>query len=247
MKKICFLAGCVVSVVIFSSFELQAAEQSGLFSGLFPSYRRFLHRLPAKRSHAFFYRADTMRKIVALTFDDGPLRRTPRILRLLREKEAPATFFLLASHLNARNARLYDDPLFSIGLHGWRHPHYSRLSTRGVARELDRGMERFRRFGLQTEWFRPPYGMVTVTLPRLLDQRHLRGILWSLDSYDWRRYRGRKVLRRIRNHLEPGSVILLHDQSLPLKDLDSLIDTIRSEGYRIVPLAELLHYPTLRP
>jgi len=221
--------------------------QSSSFSGLFPSYRRFLHRLPAERSGAFFYRAATREKIVALTFDDGPLKRTPRILKLLKEKGTPATFFLLASRLDSRSARLYDDPLFSVGLHGWRHPHYSRLSARSVARELDRGLARFRRYGLRTEWFRPPYGMVTATLPRLMKERGLHGILWSLDSYDWKRYRGRRELRRIRKYLEPGSVILLHDQSLPLKDLGELIETIRSEGYRIVPLAELLRYPTLRP
>jgi len=224
-----------------------AEAQSPSFSGLLPGYRRFLHRLPAERSGAFFYQAATQEKIVALTFDDGPLKRTPRILKLLKEKDAPATFFLLASRLNSRNARLYDDPLFSVGLHGWRHPHYSRLSTRSVARELDRGVARFQRYGLRTEWFRPPYGMVTASLPRLMKERRLHGILWSLDSYDWRRYRGRRALRRIREHLQPGSVILLHDQSLPIRDLNDLIDTIRSEGYRIVPLSELLGHATRYP
>jgi peptidoglycan/xylan/chitin deacetylase (PgdA/CDA1 family) len=203
--------------------------------------------MPTERSHAFFYQAETDRPIVSLTFDDGPLRRTPRILELLKEKKVPATFFLLASHLNARNARLYDDPLFTVGIHGYRHPHYSRLSTRRIAREIDRARERFRRFGLPVRWFRPPYGMVTAALPRLLAERNLRGVLWSLDSYDWRGRRGKRLLQRIRRHLAPGSVLLLHDQSLPLRDLAALIDTIRAEGYEIVPLEELMKYPSKYP
>jgi len=215
--------------------------------GLLPSYGRLLHRMPAERSHAFFYQAETRRPVVALTFDDGPLRRTPRILKLLKERKAPATFFLLASRLGARNAHLYDDPLFTVGIHGYRHPHYSRLSTRAIARELDRAVARFRRFGLPVRWFRPPYGMVTASLPRLLAERNLRGILWSLDSYDWRGRRGKGLLRRIRRHLAPGSVLLLHDQSLPLRDMAALIDTIRDEGYTIVPLEELMKYPSKYP
>ena len=235
----------LLSLLYTSALTLHAQE--GSFTGLLPSYRRFLHRLPPERSHAFFYRADTARRIVALTFDDGPLRRTPRILELLKAQKAPATFFLLASRLDGRNARLYDDPLFSVGLHGWRHPHYSHLSTRSIARELDRGLNRFRHFDLKTEWFRPPYGMVTAALPRLLRERGLHGVLWSLDSYDWRRYRGEKVMDRIRKELRPGSVILLHDQSLPLSDLKNLIDLIRREGYEIVPLKELMESPSLTP
>jgi peptidoglycan/xylan/chitin deacetylase (PgdA/CDA1 family) len=239
----------LLSALLFLPLLLPAGTQTERsdFSGMLPSYRRFIHRLPPERSHPFFYRADTREKIVALTFDDGPLRRTPRILRLLKEKKAPAAFFLPASRLNARNARLYDDPLFSVGLHGYRHPHYKNLSVSAVARELDRGLERFRHFGLQTEWFRPPYGMVTAALPRLISERNLRGVLWSLDSYDWRRYRGRKAIERIRRHLRPGSVILLHDQSLPIRDLAELIDTIRVEGYTLVPLERLLRSPSLYP
>jgi peptidoglycan/xylan/chitin deacetylase (PgdA/CDA1 family) len=215
--------------------------------GLFPAYGRLLHRMPPARPHAFFYQAETTRPIVALTFDDGPLRRTPRLINLLHNKKTPATFFLLASRLNARNARLYDDPLFTVGIHGYRHPHYGRLSRYHVARELDRAVARFRRVGLPVHWFRPPYGELTTSLPRLLAKRNLQGVLWSLDSYDWRGWRGKRLLQRIRQHLAPGSILLLHDQSLALRELAALIDTIRDEGYEIVPLEELMSYPSRYP
>jgi len=199
------------------------------------------------RSRPFFYRAKSSEKIVALSFDDGPLKRTARIMDLLRKRRVPAAFFILASRLDSRSARLYRDPLFEVGLHGWRHRHYRRLSPRSQARELDRGVRRLQRYGVGTRWFRPPYGEISASLPSLMKRRNLRGVLWSLDSYDWRGYRGTALLVRLRRELRPGSLILLHDQSLPLRDLAALIDTIRGMGYRIVPLSELMKHPSFYP
>ena len=132
---------------------------------LYPPYMRFLRRLPKKLSRIFFYRAVTGKKIVALTFDDGPARRTPEIIKLLKQNGTPATFFLLASRVDKYNARFYDDPLFSVGIHGWKHPRYDHSSRDYIAKELGRAVKCFHTHRLPVLWFRPPYGLIVPALP----------------------------------------------------------------------------------
>ena len=207
---------------------------------LYPSYARHLCRLPAAHKKAIFFRADTDEKIVALTFDDGPLKRTPALLKLLKQRHTAATFFLLAPQVNQHNALLYDDPLFEAALHGYHHLDFRRLSQKHIRKELDRALTIFHAHGLHPRYFRPPFGMTSTALLHQLKKRQLTPILWSLDSQDWHHLRGKKFIQNIHEHLTPGSVILLHDQSTSLRDLSRLLNVIRQAGYRIVPLEELI-------
>ena len=214
---------------------------------LYPSYARHLCRLPAAHTQQIFFRADTDKRIVALTFDDGPLGRTPALLKLLKRRQTTATFFLLAPQLTRAKARLYADPLFTVGIHGYRHLDYRKLSPGRIRKEIDRALRIFHRYDLHPCCLRPPYGMTNAILLRELGQRSLRPVLWSLDSQDWNHYRGRKLIHNVVRHLAPGSVILLHDQAIRLQDIDALITAIGEAGYRIEPLSRLVQEKSLLP
>ena len=214
---------------------------------LYPSYYRHLHRMPKSLSSHIFFKANTTEKVVALTFDDGPLVKTAKLLRFLHAHHTPATFFLLAPQLSAAKARRYDDPLFEVGLHSYHHYDFRKLSPKRVNRELDHALKVFAKYDLHPRYFRPPYGMVSSTLLNALTQRHLQTILWSIDSQDWNHYRGQKYLHNILTTLTPGSIILMHDQSESLKTLEKLLEGIRAKGYRIVPLNTLVRMGSLVP
>ena len=96
------------------------------------------------------------------------------------------------------------------------------------------------RYGMEPYYFRPPYGMVSRTLQHELYARNLQGVLWSLDTQDWNGRRGVRFRRSVLRSLSPGSVLLMHDQSVSLRDLGRLIDGIYAKGYTIVPLRELV-------
>ena len=230
---------CIVS--------LSAKTPSPAQWNLYPSYGRALCRLSPSLKHAFFFKAAMNRKVVALTFDDGPLKRTPALLRFLRQRRVPATFFLLAPQINRHNAHLYDDPLFTVGLHSYHHINYRKASRKKTRRELDRALKHMRRYGLDPYYFRPPYGMVSRTLQRELHARNLQGVLWSLDTQDWNGRRGARFRRSVLRSLSPGSVLLMHDQSVSLRDLGRLIDGIYAKGYTIVPLRELVRLGSRYP
>jgi len=214
---------------------------------LYPSYYHHLHRLQKSISGQIFFKAKTTEKVVALTFDDGPLSKTAKLLNFLRAHHTPATFFLLAPQLNATKAHRYDDPLFEVGLHSYHHYDYRKLPSKQVSWELDHALKIFARYHLHPRYFRPPYGMVSPTLLHALTRRHLQTILWSIDSQDWNHYRGSKYLRNILTTLTPGSVILMHDQSESLKTLAKLLVGIQRKGYQVVPLSTLVGMGSLVP
>ena len=220
--------------------SLSAKTPSKVEWNFYPSYGRALCRLTPSLKHGFFFKAATSRKVVALTFDDGPLKRTPALLRFLKQRGVPATFFLLAPQINRHNARLYDDPLFTVGLHSYHHINYRRASRKKTRRELDRALKHMRRYGMEPYYFRPPYGMVSRTLLNALNTRNLHGVLWSLDTQDWNGRRGARFRRSVLRSLSPGAVLLMHDQSVSLRDLGRLIAGIYAKGYQIVPLSELV-------
>ena len=85
--------------------------------------------------------AQQARRVVYLTFDDGPKQDTPELLALLDELDVPATFFLVGMSVRAfpENARLILEAGHVIGCHGMNHaPSMFKESTDSTRRELTR-------------------------------------------------------------------------------------------------------------
>ena len=210
-------------------------------------YRRYLHRLPADISQELFFRADTDRKIVAITFDDGPLKRTPKIMKILVSHNTPATFFILAKQLNDKTAKYYNNPLFTTAIHGYHHYDFRKISTKKADREIEHAIRVFEYYHLRHDLFRPPYGMMSHTLTDILIKYHIRPVIWSVDSRDWSRKYRKKLVNRVLNHLSPGAVILFHDHGVRLRQLEDILKGIQNRGYSVVPIDELMLYSTLYP
>src|SRR5437763_10715233 len=108
-------------------------------------------------------RVDTHQRLVALTFDDGPDPRwTPRVLDLLREYHAHATFFEVGKNVVAHpdlvHAVLADGN--EVGDHTWDHPDLDLMSPAQVDQEIERGADAIRQVGAPApRYFRPPKGL----------------------------------------------------------------------------------------
>ena len=78
------------------------------------------------------------RRVVYLTFDDGPKKDTPELLKVLDDLDVPATFFLVGAGVRAfpENAKLILEADHAIGSHSMNHS-LSRLdSTDYLAKDL---------------------------------------------------------------------------------------------------------------
>ena len=83
-------------------------------------------------------------KCVALTFDDGPGPFDDRLLQILRDNDAKATFFLIGNKVaaNPAGAKRIADAGMEIGNHTWEHPNMTTIPPEDIAGQFDEGQRR---------------------------------------------------------------------------------------------------------
>ncbi|GAA1980162.1 hypothetical protein GCM10009718_16360 [Isoptericola halotolerans] len=192
-------------------------------------------RLAAARDDGVDCRVD---RCVALTFDDGPVADTRRLLRILERKDAPATFFLLGESVAARPgiARAVADGGHLVANHSWSHPQLTTLDDAEVRDELRRTQDAVTDATGSTPFLlRPPYGDVDGRVRTLATRTGLDVVLWSLDSDDWRTRDAQQIRRDVRDRVKDGSNVLLHDIHPTTVDaVPKIIDDLRDEDYVLV-------------
>jgi peptidoglycan/xylan/chitin deacetylase (PgdA/CDA1 family) len=181
------------------------------------------------------------RKVVALTFDDGPSDYTPGFLDVLAAKGVPGTFFEIGQEMPGREEtmrRILAEGS-ELGDHTMNHvefPDYAQIAG-GAAR-----IKAYTRF--QPCLFRPPGGGVDAGVLSSAGSLGMRTITWDVDPADWTNPGSGAVNSRIVGAAQPGSIILMHDgggdRSGTLAALPSIIDTLRARGYRFATVTELL-------
>jgi len=181
------------------------------------------------------------RKLVALTFDDGPSDYTPGFLDVLHDKGVDGTFFEIGQEMPGREAtmRRVLAEGSELGDHTMNHveyPDYAQIAD-AAAR-----IEEYTRF--QPCLFRPPGGAVDAGVLAAAGGLGMRTITWDVDPSDWSNPGSGAVYSRIVGATQPGSIILMHDgggdRSGTLAALPGIIDTLRARGYRFATVSQLL-------
>ena len=186
-------------------------------------------------------------KCVALTFDDGPVTDTNRLLRVLRRADAPATFFVLGQQVQtypetlARVARQGHE----IGIHTWDHRQLTTLRPRAIRGELVRAQLLVEQVtGHKPTLFRPPYGASDARVLRIARSLGLAQVLWSVDTLDWKNRAVPPIVAKVRGGARPGRIILMHDIHRTSVDaVPKVIKLLRRQGYHLVTVSELLGAP----
>jgi len=186
----------------------------------------------------------TSRPCVALTFDDGPSPEiTPRVLDILRDKQAKATFFLVGREVerNPELARRMGREGHAVGNHTYSHPAlFCFLSPRRLREEIERTQDAvFRATGIRPRHFRSPVGLRHPILKLALERETLEFVLWQLRTYDTRALTPETLRRRVLDRVRPGAIVLLHDRPGPgasamLAALPDVIDGLRARGFELV-------------
>lgn len=153
---------------------------------------------------------------VALTFDDGPHPQgTPRVLEILREAGAPATFFLVGEQVVRRPALVAEIVAAGhrVELHCHRHRNALRLGGWEFLDDAERARYAIEEAGGQAiADHRPPYGIYSGAALRAVRRRNWRPVLWSQWGRDWRSdATAESIARRATVAVAGGDVVLLHD------------------------------------
>jgi peptidoglycan-N-acetylglucosamine deacetylase len=198
---------------------------------------------------------------VALTVDDGPGRVTEQILDVLARHGARATFNVLGERVRGRERLMLRalEEGHELGNHGFEH---ERLAGRPIEayRQLRRTSAEIRQAtGVTPRLFRAPYGAVSpgVVLAARLAGLHTVG--WDVDSRDYETPGAERIHGRVVSLVQPGSIVLLHDDRRAREQtafaLDEILSDLGGRGYRFVTASELLgltasrrsRMPTTRP
>ena len=213
-----------------------------------------LWQLSRSRTFQFFGRivprVETAQRVVALTFDDGPTRdKTAEVLRLLREREARATFFVTGGELeqNADAGREVVAAGHELGNHSYSHERMVFVTPSFVRREVERTDELIRAAGHAGEiHFRPPYGKKLLALPLYLSRHDRKTITWDVEpeSELAADADASAITRHVIGRTRPGSIILLHvmypSRAESMRAVPLVIEGLNLDGYRFVTVSELL-------
>lgn len=184
------------------------------------------------------------KKIVALTFDDGPAHsKTETLLTEFEKRNIRASFFVLGE-LALKQPDIVKkayDAGHTIGSHTYDHKNLKKIDDEQLAYEVNHTNEILKEIiGTDIKYIRPPYGGYNSDILNKVDMSF---ILWSVDTLDWKLKDADKIADYMINNIEDGDIVLLHD--IHAETIDGVIkavDLMLAEGYAFVSLEELISY-----
>jgi len=197
--------------------------------------------------------ATTTRKVVALTFDDGPSDFTPAILRVLGANNVPATFFEIGRNMAGREdiMRQIIAAGDEIGDHTYDHVDLPPLSTTKVRDELSKTQAKIlRATGFHTCLFRPPHGLYNTRTNTIARKLGLLTVMWSVDTKDFTMPGTDAIYQSAVDGAKPGAIILMHEgggnRSETVAALPRIIATLEERGYQFQTVSQLLGLRSVR-
>jgi len=200
----------------------------------------------AKRSPEVVYCAETEEPVVALTIDDGPDSvATPKILDVLKQYSARATFFLITDHIPGNeeivirtvkeghelaNHLTTDDPSILLDV----------SEFEGQLLEAHDVLSEF----ADVRWFRPGSGWYNADMLSVLHKHNYQCALGSVYPFDSQIPSSWFAAQYVLSNVQPGSIIVLHDYGArgerTVTALTAILPELDRRGFRVVTLSELM-------
>lgn len=183
------------------------------------------------------------KKMVAITYDDGPNPvHTNAILDTLEKYDARATFFDLG-YLVER----YPDVVkrenalgCEVASHSWDHKNFNKVTNDIIKADVARTDAAFQKaLGKSPSAFRPPYGNCDDRVKKLIP---LPIYLWSVDTLDWKSRNANAIIAEVKKagNLD-GKVILMHGiYGSTAEATATLVPYLQKQGYELVTVSELV-------
>jgi peptidoglycan/xylan/chitin deacetylase (PgdA/CDA1 family) len=179
-------------------------------------------------------------KCVALTFDDGPVADTQRLLRLLKERDVKATFYAVGVNVQRNPSTMQTAALagHQIGNHSWDHADLTRLSATKIKSQLSRTDAAIKQAtGTKPTTFRAPYGAHDAAV-RSAAGRPL--VHWSVDTLDWKYRDSARLIKYVNAQTRPGDIVLMHDIHRTTVDaVPGIIRALKDRGFHFVTVDQL--------
>lgn len=197
----------------------------------------------------------TNKKIIALTFDDGPEPNiTPKILDILKKYNIKATFFVVG-----KNAKDYSDVLKRIykeghlvANHSYKHNYQMFNFPSKILKDAELTNELiYKAIGKYPVFYRPPFGLRTTWGAKVLNKNGFKIITWDNMTNDYWNINPKKLFKKITSKARKGGIIVLHDGSegFSIKNrtnivddgLENIIKYLKSKNFQFISLNEMFN------
>ena len=183
-------------------------------------------------------------KKVALTFDDVPNIYTQKILKILRNYNVKATFFMVGYQVknSPELAREIVNCGHEIGNHSYSHCWSGGKTIDVLLQDIEKA-ERciIETTGHMPVYLRPPGGLIDENVKKACGLSGYGIVLWTVDSKDWFHTDNRQaILNNVLDNVKPGSIILLHSLAQTVDVLPEIIETLQERGYQIGTVSSIM-------
>lgn len=186
----------------------------------------------------------TDKKVVLLTFDDGPKDAAliNPLMDILDKHQAKAIFFVNGYRVkeNPDLLKLIHNRGGIIGNHSWDHIVLKDKSYTEVKKQIEDVQNIVKDvIGEAPHFFRPPHGAGGDVGKKVAAENGILYMTWSVGSLDWEmkeKDTGKtdKLINNVTDQLHSGSNILMHELPWTVEALDTLLTTLEGKGYSFV-------------
>ncbi|MFP5471750.1 MAG: polysaccharide deacetylase family protein [Bacteroidia bacterium] len=167
---------------------------------------------------SFVWKIPNNEQAVFLTFDDGPHPEiTPKVLALLKQYHAKATFFCVGE-----NAQKHPEIIKQIAEEGHALGNHTHNHLHGFKTPLEKYIENTEECAehIFSTLFRPPYGKITRKQGKALMKKGYNIVMWNVLSYDFdKTLSPQRCAENVANHLKPGAIVIFHDSAKAEKNM----------------------------
>ncbi|OCT12503.1 xylanase deacetylase [Paenibacillus pectinilyticus] len=183
------------------------------------------------------------KKVVLLTFDDGPKDQTMNqsLIDTLKKHKAKAIFFMNGYRIKQKPelVKLVFDSGNPIGNHAWDHDNLKDMTNEKIDQQVDDNQKIIKELtGQAPQFFRPPFGSGNDYLKTKIKNNKMLYMTWSNGSLDWEMTNAKndpnKVVENVLQQLHFGSNILMHELPWTVSILDTLLTKLEEKGYTFV-------------
>jgi peptidoglycan-N-acetylglucosamine deacetylase len=188
------------------------------------------------------------KKMVALTFDDGPdTTTTSAIINILEEHKVIGNFFFVGSNVEKHPevVRAAYEKGNLISSHSYTHIDLAKLTKGELLSQMEKTEKAIEAIiGKRPTMIRPPYGETDELVASVAKEQGYSIVLWSIDTLDWSQKEASNIVKNVMDNVRNGDIILMHsteEQSETKKALPIIIEELQKENFEIVGLEELLN------
>jgi peptidoglycan/xylan/chitin deacetylase (PgdA/CDA1 family) len=186
-------------------------------------------------------RIDTNKKMIALTYDDGPSKYTDEVLDVMEKYGTVCTFFIVGNRVSSYPDAVKREAELGCELanHTYDHEYLDKLDSNSkVTDQIEKCNDVIENLtGIRPTLLRTPGGRRNETIDSIMG---MPNILWSVDTLDWKTRDTDATIKAVKEGAKDGAIILMHDLHESTCDAaETIVKWLLDEGYQLVTVNEL--------